>query len=171
MWNAWVQFLNWYIKIKRITILYCFVKKDFFQTKKQKTNAILIRLEIIWDEKNVATRTSICNMVTSLFRTSGDFYPGFQSQGGSFACTLPPLCTTDSSDSPVVWHLLTVLRSASMAAEPFRSTYRRVRKHWENVIVTLSIPCGQWTTWRSKENRLSVNITESYLREAMFLVY
>ena len=42
-----------------------------------------------------------------LFWTSGDIYPGFQSQVGSLACMLPCLCTTDSWDSPLVQHLLT----------------------------------------------------------------
>ena len=42
-----------------------------------------------------------------LFWTSGDFSPEFQSQGGSLACVLPRLRTTDSWDSPLVRHLLT----------------------------------------------------------------
>ena len=33
---------------------------------------------------------------------------GFKAMVDSLACTLPHLCTTDSSDSPLVWHLLTV---------------------------------------------------------------
>ena len=46
------------------------------------------------------------------FSSSGDVYPGFQSQGGSLACLLSHLHTIDSSISPLLWHLLT----ASMAA-------------------------------------------------------
>ena len=42
-----------------------------------------------------------------LFWTSGDVSPGFQTQGGSLACVLPRLCTMNSWDSPLVWHLLT----------------------------------------------------------------
>ena len=42
-----------------------------------------------------------------LFWTSGDFNPGFQSQGGSLPCVLSHLCTTDSSDSTLVQHLPT----------------------------------------------------------------
>ena len=37
--------------------------------------------------------------------TSGDVCHGFQSQGGSHACMLQ--IAMDSSDSPLVWHLLT----------------------------------------------------------------
>ena len=32
---------------------------------------------------------------------------GFKARGGSLACMLPCLCTMDTSDSPLVWHLLT----------------------------------------------------------------
>ena len=43
----------------------------------------------------------------SLFWTSGDICPGFQSQGGSLTCILPCLHKMYSSDSPLVCHLLT----------------------------------------------------------------
>ena len=46
-----------------------------------------------------------------LFWTSGEVCPGVQSQAGSFAWMFSCLCTTDSSDTPLVRHLLTVLRS------------------------------------------------------------
>ena len=44
--------------------------------------------------------------LTPLFETSGDICPRFQSMGGFLACMLPHLCTMDSSDSPLVQHLL-----------------------------------------------------------------
>ena len=47
-----------------------------------------------------------------LFWTSGDVCPGVQSQGGPLASVLSCLHTTDSSDSPLVQHLLTVKMSA-----------------------------------------------------------
>ena len=40
------------------------------------------------------------------FWTSGDIYLWFQSQGGSLACVLPLRFAIDSSDSPLVRHLL-----------------------------------------------------------------
>ena len=43
----------------------------------------------------------------SLFWTSGGICPWFQSQCRSLACVLPCLCEKDSSDSPLVRHLLT----------------------------------------------------------------
>ena len=46
-----------------------------------------------------------------LFWTSGDIYPGSQSQGGSLACMLLRLCTMDAPDWPLVGHLLTSPRS------------------------------------------------------------
>ena len=42
-----------------------------------------------------------------LFWTSGDVSPGSQSQGGSLTCALLHLHTMDSSDSPLMRHLLT----------------------------------------------------------------
>ena len=47
-----------------------------------------------------------------LFWTSGEVYPGFQSQGGSLTCVLPRLRTTDVSDSALAWHLPTSWRPA-----------------------------------------------------------
>ena len=41
-----------------------------------------------------------------LLWTSGDLCPGFQRQGGSLACVWPHLYSMDSSDSPLVQHLL-----------------------------------------------------------------
>ena len=55
--------------------------------------------------------------LTPLFWTSSDVWPGFQNQGGSHH-----LHATESSDSPLVQHLL-VLLAASMAAKPFSLTY------------------------------------------------
>ena len=42
-----------------------------------------------------------------IFWTSGEFCPGFQSQSGSLACMLRRLRAGDSTDSPLVQHLLT----------------------------------------------------------------
>ena len=52
-----------------------------------------------------------------LFWTSGDVCPVFQSQGGSLACRLCCLHAMDSSDSPLVQHLLTSCRPAWQLAE------------------------------------------------------
>ena len=41
------------------------------------------------------------------FWTSGDICPGFKGQVGSFICMLPHLHKMDSSESPLVRHLLT----------------------------------------------------------------
>ena len=41
------------------------------------------------------------------FWTSGDVCPEFQNQGGSLACLLYHLHAMDSTDSPLVQHLLT----------------------------------------------------------------
>ena len=48
----------------------------------------------------------LVRLPTPLLRTSGNVYPGFQSQNGSFDCVLCHLCAMDSSDSPLVRHLL-----------------------------------------------------------------
>ena len=48
-----------------------------------------------------------------LFWTSGDVSPGFQSQGGSLTCVLLRLHTMNSSDSPLLRHLLTSCWSRS----------------------------------------------------------
>ena len=47
-----------------------------------------------------------------LFWTFGDVYPGFQSHGGCLTCVFCHLHTVDSSDSPLVRHLLTSLQPA-----------------------------------------------------------
>ena len=49
----------------------------------------------------------------SVFWTSGDVWPVFQSQGGFLVCVLCHLRAMDSSDSPLVWHLLTFSRPAT----------------------------------------------------------
>ena len=53
-----------------------------------------------------------------LFWISGDICPHFQSQGGSLTRVLCRLCATDSSDSPLVQHLLTVQQSARQLRLP-----------------------------------------------------
>ena len=46
------------------------------------------------------------------------------------ACMLPYLHTTDFSDSPLVWHLLTVWRSAWQSSLFNPHTCRHFHKHW-----------------------------------------
>ena len=59
-------------------------------------------------------RTSVIfvGLLIPLFWTSGDIWPGFQSQGGCLICMFPRLHPMDSSDSPLVQHLLTSWRPA-----------------------------------------------------------
>ena len=80
--------------------------------------------------------------LTILFLTSGDVCPGFQSQGRSLACVLPRLCTMDSSDSPLVWHLLTV--EVSMAAKPFQSRCSEALVEVQARAWTHNCPCHTW---------------------------
>ena len=65
-----------------------------------------------------------------LFWTSGDVSPGFQTQGGSLTCVLCRLHAMNSSDSPLVWYLLTVWGSAWQQSFFDPHTCRHVRKHW-----------------------------------------
>ena len=57
--------------------------------------------------------------------------PGFKSQGVSLTSVLPCLCAMNSSDSPLVRHLLTSLM-ANMATKPFFDpcTCPCKHKHW-----------------------------------------
>ena len=48
-----------------------------------------------------------CFATDTLLWTSGNICPGFQNQGGSLACVLYRLRAMDSSDSPLMRHLLT----------------------------------------------------------------
>ena len=59
-------------------------------------------LKIFW-----RTQVLFVGPLITLFWTSGDIYPGFQCQGGSLTCLLCHLHAMDSSDLPLVWHLLT----------------------------------------------------------------
>ena len=58
-----------------------------------------------------------------LFWTSGNVYPGFQSQGGSLACALRCLGTIDYSDSSLASPA--GLLTASILVEPFWSSYKK----------------------------------------------
>ena len=62
-----------------------------------------------------------------LFLNSGDIYPGLQSQGGSFICMLHCLRVTDSSESPLVRHLLTSWQPVWQLS---RFIHVLVYKHW-----------------------------------------
>ena len=59
-----------------------------------------------------------------LFWTSGDVSSGFQIQNGSLACVLRHLCIMNSSESPVVRHLLTSRQPAWKAShfDPYTGT-------------------------------------------------
>ena len=50
-----------------------------------------------------------------LFWTSGDVWPGFQSQGGSLVCFLTCVITFGATPADSI--------EVSMAAKPFKSTY------------------------------------------------
>ena len=63
----------------------------------------------------------------ALFWTSGDICPGFQSQGRSLVCMLPHLHATNSSDSPLVQHLLTSWRPAWQSVIFPTYMYARIR--------------------------------------------
>ena len=52
------------------------------------------------------SHTSTLRATDTLFWTSDDINPGFQSQGASLVCALAHLCAMDSSESLLVQHLL-----------------------------------------------------------------
>ena len=55
---------------------------------------------------------------------------GFKARVDSLAHVLPHLRTTDSSDSPLVWHLLTVWRSVWQLNLFDPRTWKCVCRHW-----------------------------------------
>ena len=78
------------------------------------------------------TQVHFVGPLIPLFWTSGDVCPGFHSQGGSlFAFFLgSAFSPVWSSDSPLVWHLLTAKRSAWQPSLFDPCTYTHVCKHW-----------------------------------------
>ena len=63
-------------------------------------------------QKNWRTQVPFLGSLIPLFWTSGDVCPECQIQGGFLACVRCHLCAMDSSDSPLVLHLLTSWQSA-----------------------------------------------------------
>ena len=75
---------------------------------------------------------------------------GFKARVDPLALVLCHLCTMDSSDSPLVGHLLT-----SWQPEPFWSTYLHMYKHWWGSSLGLSMPLPN-SMWHS--TLLSFNV-------------
>ena len=70
----------------------------------------MLSLYILWcfffQTKNLKGISPFVGQLISPFWTSGDLCSGLQSQDGSLTCMLCQLCTMNSSDSLLVWHLL-----------------------------------------------------------------
>ena len=84
----------------------------------------------------------ICGDIDTLFCTSDDLYPGFQSQGGSLPCLLPHLCAIDSSDSPwcnTCWPFDGQHGGSAFLIHLLAYVYTSIGKTW-NLILTGKFP-------------------------------
>ena len=79
-----------------------------------------------------------------LFYTSDDICPGFQSQGGSLACMLHHWYAAESSDSPLVQHLLASWQPVSQprCSNPHTSKQELIGRAWVWVLL-----CCCLTAW------------------------